>query len=514
MAVMLFRSHAEQAILESLKNASVKALASYRSEMDRRMDMYVGDQENHTVAAMAEVFPETYNQMRPENFWRFTRKIVDDKSQVYWQRPERKLRTVGGDELDSEDQTQAEWERLVSVGKLDTVCRVINRRAELLWTMALWVQHDARRDAIRWMPVLPQCIYVIENPDEPGDIQRAELVIIPLDSRTATAEPGRADRKAWIAWNRDEVIKFYGDVSDERIQVEEVFEGYPQANPTAIGKERINPLVLAHSEHSSGAMFLGFDGSRVSPSSVIEANVQVNLALTDMAYLIRMQAYGQGVWNSATKPPAKNIVGPGAVLWNKDTTGGGLSYVQPGAQIAEVRETLIQLMKNHALLEGLAPGSLSTERQDLSGYAMMLENLNLVRYTAEQQEHYAESFERDLFEVTRAVNNAHRSKKIADTLEQDVHFVSLEYPGDPAQQWTADSGKLDKGILSPIDLIMQEFPDLDRAQAEERYQENMEARKARSGAEAIPTPGPKRFFGGPAPKPEAKPVEEPETEEK
>ncbi len=488
---MLWGNMAERAILDALRNASVDALFTYRSEQDRRMDMYFGDQVGHTRASMAVAFKETYKSILPEAFFKFTRKIVDDQAMVYWQRPERTV--TGGSERDED-----EWERLVKVGKLDTTCRQVNRRTRLLWSMFLWVQHDATRDALTWVPVLPQCVYVQEDPDHPGDIRRAQLVIIPLDGRTASTEPGKADRQAWVAFNRTEICKFYGNVTDENVQVEEVFDGFPVDNPVTINGEPVNPFVASYDESSLGTMFLGFDGARTAPSSVVEGNISANLALTDMRNLVRLQANGQLVWNSTSKPPAKVVGGPGNVLHNKDVAGS-VGYIQPGAQLDAVREELEQLLKWYSLLENLSPGALSTDPRELSGFALFLENINLVRFNTEQQEHYAESFEGDLFEMSTAVSDAHRKFKFSQGVEQNVKFKSLEFPADPNTAWATDKGKIDAGVKSEIDAIKAENPDLDDEAAEEKLKKNLEIHKSA----AAPAAPPKRFFGAKPKPPEA-----------
>jgi len=471
---MLWGSMAEKAILDALEHARVESLTAYRSEMDRRWDYYLGDQDGHLLNAMALVFPKTYRKIGKVAFSKFTRKVIDDTAQVYWQRPKRELLGADGKALEPKNEKAREWARLTSKGRLDTICRTMNRQTRLFRTMFLWVVPDEERDLLDWRPIPPQGMYIVQSPEHPGDISRAELVIFPLDRRTVTTAVGYEDSVEYAAFTPHEWCRFKGGVTDEAGVEVKQFTHPPTPYPEPL--QGWIPLVACHDEYANGELLLDFNDGRAVKSPVIEANEKINLALTDICNLVRKQAAGQLVWTSTSKVPSEIVVSPETIIWNKDTAGN-VGYISPGAQIEACKQFIEWLLMSYSNLEQLSPQTFATERRDLSGYAMMLENLSLVRFVSEQQEHYAESFDVDVFEMSRRVANAYLSTNLPDDLEQAVHHEPLDYPASEQEHWQTVSAKIDKGVVSHIDAIMEENSDFDEDEAEAKLDKNLESKK-------------------------------------
>ena len=312
---MLWGSMAEKAILDALEHARVESLTAYRSEMDRRWDYYLGDQDGHLLNAMALVFPKTYRKIGKVAFSKFTRKVIDDTAQVYWQRPKRELLGADGKALEPKNEKAREWARLTSKGRLDTICRTMNRQTRLFRTMFLWVVPDEERDLLDWRPIPPQGMYIVQSPEHPGDISRAELVIFPLDRRTVTTAVGYEDSVEYAAFTPHEWCRFKGGVTDEAGVEVKQFTHPPTPYPEPL--QGWIPLVACHDEYANGELLLDFNDGRAVKSPVIEANEKINLALTDICNLVRKQAAGQLVWTSTSKVPSEIVVSPETIIWTR-----------------------------------------------------------------------------------------------------------------------------------------------------------------------------------------------------
>jgi len=481
LAVSLWASQAEQTVLDTLRWSRLSALSTFHAEMEMRLDFYDGLQSSYVKDEMKGVFPNTYKLIRAETFPKMTSRIVQDTAQVYWQAPTRTLVDANGNELAPDSAPSKRWADIVSRGMLDSICREVNRTARLFRTEFLWIRYDQNADMLNYQLVHPQSIYVVESEAHPGDITRADLVVIPVVQREATAAVTSVDARQYWALTPFDAVRFVGYIdSTGNVEVMKVLEGPLPTPQPLLGRI---PIIAAHDANVRGRLFADLDGGVTLSNSIVDMNMTADLALTDLRHLIRRQAAGQLIWNSASKLPSNLVVSADTILHNRDTSGS-ITFASPGAQINAVLDELKWLVKTLTSMERLSPGTFATERHELSGYALMLENLPLVRFTSEQQQHYGETFERDLFEMSRLVLNAYSRSKLPDQVTQRVKFVSLEYPSDAAAEWAVDKEKLQAGILSPIDLIMKDNPGMTREEAQAKYEENkafMPQQTARTG---------------------------------
>jgi hypothetical protein len=109
-------------------------------------------------------------------------------------------------------------------------------------------------------------------------------------------------------------------------------------------------------------------------------------------------------------------------------------------------------------------------------------------------------YERDIYDALRAANNlylttdfeAQRPSGIPELPAEVTFTVDFAEPKvltDPMEDLNVKQKKIDMGLLSPVDLIMAENPDLDsREKALERFQQNLEDRSLIEGAGGLRVP--------------------------
>jgi hypothetical protein len=461
---------AESFVKAMVLQARADAMTEWRQDMDTRRDYYDGNQKPALTAAMATVdFPKTHRHIRKVT-WGFTKKVIDTTSRVYWQPPARELSNDDGETVDAGDPSAAQWTELQKDGGLDNVLRMVNRWTRLYVSNAVWTQYDATLDRLKWVSVAPQDIYVIQSPDAPGDIARAELVIIPMDGRNETVDASGVNPQKWVALSQTEAVPFFGSVNDSgSFDVAEWGEPGPQL------AGRI-PLTMFFDRYPEGQILP--EGN----SEVIDANLIINLTLSNLYHLQKMQSFGQPVLRSAFDYPANMIAGPEQILQIRDADGQ-FTYESPNAQLSDVRDIVEYLMKSAATLNNLSPGTFSTEVNQLSGIAKKIEELPLIQFTAEQQSLYA-AYETDLFEVSRAVWNNHaRHDPISEELKQVVTFVPLDFPSDPGAELDALERRIALGITARWEAIKDEHPEFTEEQARDRLAENLKETNAKARAD-------------------------------
>ncbi len=461
--------------------ARIDAMSEWRRDMDTRRDYYEGNQEADLTAAMSTVdFPKTHRNIR-KVVWNFTRKVIDATAKVYWQPPARTLTAADGGELSTEDASVLTWADLGKRGSLDNVSRMVNRWTRLYMAEGVWTQYDATSDALRWVSVAPQDIHVVQNPDAPGDIGRAELVVIPLDGCNTTTTETATESLQWVALTQDESIPFWGRVTDSGAFI---VDKWGEATPQLAGRI---PVTMYFDRFNEGQLLP--EGN----TDLTATNLVINLVMTNLYHLQKMQAHGQPVLNSMFNYPAGFKAGPEEVVQIKDPNGS-FRYETPGAQLPAVKDIVEYLMKSAATLNNLSPGAFSTEVNQLSGIAKKIEELPLIQFVAEQQSLYA-AYETDLFEVSRAVWNGHaRHDPIDESYKQVVTFVPLDFPSDPAADLDRDEREAAMGIVARWELIQKKHPEMTEKQARERLAQNLVDNKATANA-ASPDTGPTFNFG-------------------
>jgi len=274
----------------------------------------------------------------------------------------------------------------------------------------------------------------------------------------------------WMGFSQTEWLKFYGTVTDGSVSVDDEVEGGTHTYG------RI-PLTGFYDEDPRGRLFPR--GGYLIP----EANKTVASLFSHVYELAIMQAAGQAVVKSVF-PYNKMSIGTRKAIQLKGPTDE-FSFTSPQAQIDAFKDLLEWMLKAFSGIHDLPPSTFSTSSNELSGFAIALENLPLTRANQERQGFFSK-WERDLFSLIKVVNNAHLKQDIAEDVEQIVTFADLSYPIDPAIQQAMPVADIEAGLVSRIDLIMERHPDMNREEAIEKFTQNVEDNKMLAAAQNPP----------------------------
>jgi len=520
----LWQDQAAKAVRDNFARAKLEGLTEWRAELNTRRTWYDGDPNGLIKIALKKDSPESYKEMREVAFG-FLRKVVRKTAQVYWMRPTREL-TKDGKALSQPAKTPepgAEpveakvdplveyYQDLVSRGRLDVIMREVDRYTRLYTCCFVWVQPndhggEGEEDApsgLKFSIVEPQNLYVVQDPKYPGDIARCFSVCFSLQGRRETGQTGPIDQQMWIELTQNHWTKFYGHCGDGATSKDEIID----EGDYSYGRI---PLCAFYDVEPNGQLF------PCGGYLMTDANETISAAFSHVYDLAQMQAGGLLVMQSDIE--AKEVKA-GIRHGVRISSDGSVYYASPQAQIEAFRLFLEWMTKAFSGLEDIPPSVFSTEVRELSGYAMTLENLPLIRGNMERQELFAQWDGVDLFNLIRVVNNEHLQTEIPKEIEQSIAFEPLAYPADPQAEWTMEKEEIELGIGSPIEAIMKRNPDLDRDEAIERYKRNMADKKLLKEAENPPT---NRFGidvtrgtkpGEPKPPPFGQPPEEEEPEE-
>lgn len=150
---------------------------------------------------------------------------------------------------------------------------------------------------------------------------------------------------------------------------------------------------------------------------------------------------------------------------------------------------------------GISAEQMKLQISAQSGFSRLVAKERIYELRDEQIKYWRIT-ERDLYDANRAANNLYltsdfslvpaRPSGIVELPTEVVFSVDFAEPKmliDPMEDLNVKQKKIDMGLISPVDLIMAENPDLDtREKALERFQQNLEERSMVEGLGGFRTP--------------------------
>jgi hypothetical protein len=199
---------------------------------------------------------------------------------------------------------------------------------------------------------------------------------------------------------------------------------------------------------------------------------EVNRRLTALSFTADLQGFGiavaKGVTGRDGKAPDLKF-GPGDYLGLPE--GAAFAFESPNAPIADIISMIDFVLKQAAITNGLTAASMSTNPTQESGISKLVGNTELEEQRRDQIALFA-GYEQQLFKMFRTVWNVHnpqRQMSEAATLRVDFYDPKPVLSGlEQAREWEL---LMDKGLISPVDIMIERNPDLTRNEAKKRLLE-------------------------------------------
>ena len=166
---------------------------------------------------------------------------------------------------------------------------------------------------------------------------------------------------------------------------------------------------------------------------------------------------------------------------------GEIGFANQEARIEEVVGAIDKLIKWACVSYGLSAASMSTDPQEASGLSKLVDTRELAEMRAEDVALWR-SYEKRLFSLIRVVWNAHNpTKKLSEAATLKIDFADPRPEVDPKSQAEAWEKLLGFGVISPVDIAMQQNPDLKTREEALAYliQVQEESRELNSGREVL-----------------------------
>jgi hypothetical protein len=436
---MLFQSQVPIVFNRLNLQADSAASLARKTETAKRLDLYFDTQLDHLETRLNELFSDPSAMVKV--FLNVCKKIINNLSQVYREAP---VRILEGTDSDKEL-----YAGIVEGLALDVKLKQASRYAKLLKTVLLRpVWRNDRLD----LDILTGNILDVETGESPEILSKVLVTDFGNSDRIEEVEYSFWTPETW------QRLDYRGQVKEEA------------ANP--YGVLPFLPI-FDYPPPSSSFWLPGGD-------DLISLQEAINLKLTDLLYLLSTQSFGVG-YIKGGQGGGSLKVDPGALVELPEN--GEIGFANQQARIEEVVGAIDKLIKWGCVSHGLSAASMSTDPQEASGLSKIVDTRELAEMRAEDVALWR-SYEKRLFQLVRTVWNAHNpTKKLSESATLKVDFCDPKPETDPKSQAEAWEKLLGFGVISPVDIAMQQNPDLKTREEALAYllQVQEESRELNSG---------------------------------
>lgn len=310
----------------------------------------------------------------------------------------------------------------------------------------------------------PDQVIVFQNADDPS-IAEALLIegTYKLDANTTKAE--------YIFWSptRHFVVRETKDGMFEKIFINE--DGSSPYKEVCLADGAFYPFVFCHADYRIGEFWDENAGTSLQEATLLVAiqntfkHFMVPQQFKQLA--VKMITKDDNVWNNA------QISNPLHIF----TTNGEMQVLDWQSAIDKLDTIIGNKITAIANDIGVSAEQMKLQIQAQSGFARLIAKERLLEVRDEQIK-YWRLYEIDLFNAIRAVNNVYSlGKPMAPDPKYHIDFAEPKMLTDPMEDLNIKQKKINMGLLSPVEIIMQENPDLKtREEAIKAFEQNISDR--------------------------------------
>ena len=208
---------------------------------------------------------------------------------------------------------------------------------------------------------------------------------------------------------------------------------------------------------------------------LIENNIWYDVRESNNMFVEMFQGLGVGVGVNLGKNTTITNAPNTIILVNdvrEDMAKPSLEYASTNAPMSDLRENLDLFYKKIGNSKGLSPQSMSNDVTGQSGVAKAYDSYELT-IKKDNHKHIMKQFETVLYEKIKLVYNYHTTgDKLSDDVIFKVDIIEDEPQIDVKSEIEKIKFKLDKNIISIVDLMIQNNPDLNTEEAMKLLSEN------------------------------------------
>jgi len=463
---------AQQALNVMKRVASVDR----RQNMQKRIDFYNGKQMEYLNDSIDDQFTYPERLKLQKEYYNSTKLVVDELAVLYNEEPLREIQ-------DGTEQDQEIYSEIVDSSKINLVMEEANKLCKLCRTVL--IRPVWRKEQIEYDIYTPNIFDVIQDEQ---DQTKAKAVVyanifdikndIPQNNDDTRTDFDRFDEENVVFYyaSKDKFIPFTYNLDKTGFVVSKILK--QQNNDDNINPYGMLPFIIIRDGYPVSSFFL--EGG----DDLINTNEMINVKLTELNHLTKMQAFSVPVRKGAERGADALILDPSMCIdlpADDDLANNAdFKFVSPEPKITELQKDIEGKLRRLAIKYKLNPDMFTASAERSSAQSLQLQNYHLSKIIKRDKPYYR-IFERELFELTKVIYNYHSSgHKLSENCRLYIDYKDIETPMTMEERDAHNLLLYNNGILSRTRWMMQENPDIrDKDQAMEMLQEIEEEKKER-----------------------------------
>lgn len=476
-----------EAVENSFDQAKRLADNQRRNESGILLDYYHNDMEADFSEVLRKVFvhPEekVVIQLNP------LRKFAHTRAQVFAEDPKVAIRISGQDEPSEKDTDL--WNYLADRGSWYDVLRDANAIEHVAGALHV-MPHAVKEGYLDLWLITPDITRVMQRVDAPAKAGAFMYSLFSLADSVGSLNP-----EEWVVWTDEE--HFLVDGSGRLI-------GPPPGNPNAE-----NPYGMIPARKISARRPPAGEYWPIGARDMLSITRGANVGFVSMEHAIINSGFTQGY---SINIPSHVLEQRGADVW-MGTEGVKEGDVRPEvggidfkSELEEQKIAIEFMMQQAAILRGVPASEFRISGAPESGRARWIDRLPLV----EKRKVDTAKWRRDmkgLFRIIQEVWKVERERTIevddeampamevppefdydfSEGAELLIDFAEPEFPESESERLERWKMEIEMGITSPVDVIMERNPDMDRDQAKAKLVEVGQEKQEFRGAGILASVG-------------------------
>lgn len=438
-----------------------------RENIQIRMDYYKGTQLPHLEAALKKQFKYPDRLRLQYEYVNITEMIINELASIYVEESRRKLEN-------STKQDDDIFAEIIETSEIDSVLKTVNQYTKLSKTVA--VRPVFRYGKMQYDIYTPNIFDIIQDPLNPT---KAEAIIYTTPTNdtdptipnffgnTRTSETYfdvmNSTGQLYFYWDSKSHIVFTYDIKKQQLITKVMEQEKNQGNVNPYGEI---PFVFFRDRMPVDEFFI--EGG----DDLINANLMLNVKLTELNYLTKMQSFSQPVAKGAPAGLSFNA-DPSTLITlpadDENRKGIDFKFVSPDAKIEAMHSDIENRLRRIAIRYKLPAESFSVSGNKSSGFSIEMQNVQLSRAIKGDKPLYR-SYEKQLFEMTKKVWNHHNpDRKFSEEASLSIDFGEPEKMATSEEKDSHNAILYANGLISRARWAMIENPDLKTIEEAQKY---------------------------------------------
>jgi hypothetical protein len=442
-----------------------------RQAMQKRLDYFNDKQDTYLQEALQEQFEYPERLKLQREFFNVTKLMINELAVLYNEDPLREIK-------DGKESDKELFQDILDNTNLNNTLQTVNEFVKLLKTVlvkAEWNEEDGR---VVFRIFTPNMFDVIMDEQDPS---KAKAIIYSKnypdpssqfygndDKVTNKDDFGESDT-VFHCWTDKNYFMFTYQMNQRGEAVAKLID-----NPN--NPSNINP-------YGTLGIFVAFRDSVViddffaeGGDDLIVTNESINIKLTELNYLIKMQSFSIPVRKGANET-APVILDPSMTIdlpADDDMGKSDFKFVSPDAKIMEVQSEIEQKLRRIALKYKMNPDMFTSSGNKSSSESLQLQNYAQGRLIKKDKPYFRKC-ETQLFKMIKLVNNTHNKIKFSDKAWLFVDFRDSEMPMTQTDKDAHMLTLFNNGLISKAEWLLEENPDLGDVETAQKKINELEA---------------------------------------